>query len=67
MDKIHVPPIKIQGIKTKLVPWIKRNVELTDVDLWVEPFLGSGVVVLGQGINRKDRCVRVHFSQYLKY
>lgn len=44
MDKIHVPPIKIQGIKTKLVPWIKRNVELTDVDLWVEPFLGSGVV-----------------------
>ena len=27
-DKIFVPPIKIQGIKTKLVPVIKENVVL---------------------------------------
>lgn len=25
-EKIHVPPIKIQGIKTKLVPLIKDNI-----------------------------------------
>lgn len=44
MNKIHVPPIKIQGIKTKLVPWIKENVELSENTRWIEPFLGSGVV-----------------------
>ena len=41
---VKVPPIKIQGIKTKLVPLIKKCVELTDDTLWVEPFMGSGVV-----------------------
>lgn len=44
MNKIFVPPIKIQGIKTKLVPLIKENVNLDDNTLWVEPFMGSGVV-----------------------
>ncbi len=43
-NKIHVPPIKIQGIKTKLVPWIKENIKFDEVGRWVEPFLGSGVV-----------------------
>jgi DNA adenine methylase len=43
-NKIHVPPIKIQGIKTKLVPWIKENAELSEETRWIEPFLGSGVV-----------------------
>jgi len=42
--KIHVPPFKIQGIKTKLVPWISENVVLNDTTRWVEPFMGSGVV-----------------------
>ena len=40
-----VPPIKCQGIKTKLVPWI-RTIVPSDFDgIWIEPFLGSGVVV----------------------
>ncbi len=26
IDKVFVPPIKIQGIKTKLVPLIKSNI-----------------------------------------
>ena len=42
--KIFVPPIKSQGIKTKLVEWIKSNVEQIDYDRWVEPFMGTGVV-----------------------
>lgn len=43
-EKVHVPPIKTQGIKTKLVPWIARCASV-DVDaVWVEPFMGSGVV-----------------------
>lgn len=42
--KVYVPPIKIQGIKTKLVPVIKTNIEIDANTIWVEPFMGSGVV-----------------------
>lgn len=42
--KTYVPPIKIQGIKTKLVPSILQNVVLDEKTVWVEPFMGSGVV-----------------------
>ena len=41
--KILTPPLKCQGIKTKLVPWIKELITFP-YDLWIEPFLGSGVV-----------------------
>lgn len=43
-EKIFVPPIKIQGIKTKLVPMIKPNVAMGKDSVWIEPFMGSGVV-----------------------
>ncbi|MCI2047376.1 MAG: Dam family site-specific DNA-(adenine-N6)-methyltransferase [Faecalibacterium sp.] len=43
-DKVFVPPIKIQGIKTKLVPLIEQNVILDESAIWYEPFMGSGVV-----------------------
>lgn len=44
IEKVHIPPLKTQGIKTKLVPWIARCAAV-DVDtVWVEPFMGSGVV-----------------------
>lgn len=39
-----VPPIKCQGIKTKLVPWIRAIVPSDFDGRWVEPFMGSGVV-----------------------
>ena len=42
--KVFVPPIKSQGIKTKLVNWISSNVENIQYDRWVEPFMGTGVV-----------------------
>ena len=42
--KIFVPPIKCQGIKTKLVSWIKDNLSDIKFERWVEPFMGSGVV-----------------------
>lgn len=44
MTKIAVPPIKCQGIKTKLVPWIKAIVPDDFTGKWIEPFMGSGVV-----------------------
>ena len=43
-DKIFIPPIKIQGIKTKLVPLIKENIVINKDTVWIEPFMGSGVV-----------------------
>ncbi len=43
--KVCVPPIKSQGIKTKLVPWIK-SIAPSSSGRWVEPFLGTGVVAL---------------------
>ncbi len=42
--KVRVPPIKCQGIKTKLVPWILANCDLPENGVWIEPFMGSGVV-----------------------
>ena len=42
--KVFVPPIKSQGIKTKLVPWIKQIVPKKFDGRWVEPFMGTGVV-----------------------
>ena len=42
-----IPPIKSQGIKTKLVPWINDLIYRSGISLaggWVEPFFGTGVV-----------------------
>ncbi len=44
MPRTIVPPIKCQGIKTKLVPWIKAVVPDDFDGRWIEPFMGSGVV-----------------------
>lgn len=41
---VKVPPIKSQGIKTKLVPWIKNFIPDGFHGRWVEPFMGTGVV-----------------------
>jgi DNA adenine methylase len=41
--KIIIPPIKSQGIKTKLIPWI-IDVIPNSKGRWIEPFLGTGVV-----------------------
>ncbi|TMV43360.1 DNA adenine methylase, partial [Thioclava sp. BHET1] len=46
------PPIKTQGIKTKVVPLIARSIVWDGVGRWIEPFLGSGVVALNIGPQR---------------
>jgi DNA adenine methylase len=40
---VIVPPIKCQGIKTKLVSLIKSLADQQNFDRWIEPFCGSGV------------------------
>jgi DNA adenine methylase len=44
--QVRTPPIKCQGIKTKLVPFILGNLRWDPHagGRWIEPFLGSGVV-----------------------
>jgi DNA adenine methylase len=49
--KVKVPPIKSQGIKTKLVPWIKEVAPKVS-GRWVEPFLGTGVVAFNSGYKK---------------
>jgi DNA adenine methylase len=41
-----VPPLKCQGIKTKLVGEIRRVVQGRAFERWIEPFCGSCVVAL---------------------
>ena len=41
---VKVPPLKCQGIKTKLTEWIKDHAALEEPGTWFEPFMGSGVV-----------------------
>lgn len=53
-----VPPIKCQGIKTKLVPFILSSVQWDGQGAWVEPFFGSGVV----GLNVEPQVARVSDS-----
>jgi len=51
---VGTPPLKCQGIKTKLIPFIFRSIQWQEKDKtkWIEPFLGSGVVALNLAPNR---------------
>jgi len=51
--KVMIPPIKSQGIKTKLVPWIMAVVKIAQPNgRWIEPFLGTGVVAFNSGFKK---------------
>src|SRR3989304_7573551 len=41
---VKVPPLKCQGIKTKLTGWIIDHSTFENNGTWIEPFMGSGVV-----------------------
>ena len=47
-----VPPIKCHGIKTKLAPFILQNIRWDGRGRWIEPFLGSGVVLFNMNPKR---------------
>lgn len=49
--KVIIPPIKSQGIKTKLVPWIMEIVPKVS-GRWIEPFVGTGVVAFNSGFKK---------------
>ena len=51
-----MPPIKSQGIKTKLVLWIKSLVPDEFDGRWIEPFAGTGVVGFNVAPGRALMC-----------
>ena len=53
--KVTIPPIKSQGIKTRLVPWIASIVP-NDIERWIEPFMGTGVVAFNLAPKRALLC-----------
>ncbi|GBC62066.1 DNA adenine methylase [Desulfonema ishimotonii] len=54
--KVNVPPIKSQGIKTRLVPWINSIVPENFEGLWIDPFMGTGVVAFNIAPGRALLC-----------
>lgn len=56
MLKVKTPPIKSQGIKTKLVPWIASAIPEGFSGRWIEPFMGTGVVGLNLAPERAILC-----------
>ena len=49
MTRVILPPLKSQGIKTKLVPWIRALIPRDVPGRWIEPFLGTGAVAFNSG------------------
>jgi DNA adenine methylase len=56
ITKVGVPPIKSQGIKTKLVPWIQSIVPSDFNGTWIEPFMGTGAVAFNVAPPRAILC-----------
>jgi len=51
-----IPPIKSQGIKTKLIPTINSLIPINFDGLWIEPFMGTGVVGFNCPLNKLILC-----------
>ena len=61
------PPIKIQGIKTKLVPLIEQSIVWNNDGRWIEPFMGSAAVALNIAPQKALLCdTNVHLINFYK-
>jgi len=52
ISSVKAPPIKTQGIKTKLVPFIFQSILWNGDGRWIEPFAGSAVVAFNAAPKR---------------
>ena len=62
LTKPKAPPLKTQGIKTRLTPFIAGHARWERRGRWVEPFLGSGAVLFNIAPSRAlvaDTCAPV--------
>lgn len=63
LQRVRVPPIKCQGIKTRLVGFLLSNLHWQGSGArWIEPFLGSGVVALNL---RPERALLADSNQHI--
>ncbi|MFB6349171.1 DNA adenine methylase [Moraxella sp. ZJ142] len=63
--KVVIPPIKSQGIKTKLVPSIASHIPKNFNGTWIEPFMGTGVVGFNLAPNKAIFCdTNPHLIQF---
>ena len=53
---VKIPPIKSQGIKSKLVPWVQSIIPDDFDGTWIEPFMGSGVVAFNVAPSKALLC-----------
>lgn len=60
--KVIVPPVKCQGIKTKIVPFITEKVARDANGIWIEPFVGTGVVAFNLAPQKALLCDK---NQYI--
>ena len=55
---VLIPPIKYRDIKSKLVKWIDETLQWDNKGIWIEPFMGSGVVGFNcTTIGNLDHCL----------
>ncbi|OAD19141.1 D12 class N6 adenine-specific DNA methyltransferase domain protein [Candidatus Thiomargarita nelsonii] len=65
--KVNIPPIKSQGIKTKLVPWINSLKPADFEGVWIEPFMGTGVVAFNIAPQQALLCdTNLHLINFYK-
>lgn len=67
MTKLYdIPPIKINGIKSKLLPFIQSNLPHDyKKNTWIEPFMGSGVVGFNfAGIHAQFADINPHIIKF---
>ena len=50
--KVINTPIKIQGKKRNIIPFLKTHIQINPDDLYIEPFLGSGIVAFNLQPNK---------------
>ena len=51
-EKVINTPIKIQGKKRNIIPFLKTHIQINQDDLYIEPFLGSGIVAFNLHPNK---------------
>ena len=63
--KVQLPPLKSQGIKTKLVQWIDTVLPPHFEGGWIEPFMGTGVVAFNLAPQKALLCdTNPHLIQF---
>lgn len=59
---MFLAPLKSQGVKTRLVPWIRECIPQDFQGTWIEPFMGTGTVAFNV---RPQRAVLADINEHV--